>query len=278
MTPKWLIQDVFADRENVPLLVDEIKKQGMEVKIASQDAHHHKSFLDMFEPTDCVITYGSLQFEGQVNREAKWIPGAYCTLANFDCTKYYPMYGDSLLNSNYIMLPYGELERQKEFLFDKLSIDRTVFIRPNRGNKVFTGKAIYKEDWNKEIGYLGYYQVKPEELCVVAEPRNVVDEYRFVVVDGEVIAGSQYKQDDVVVKEPGYPQEAFILANNLAKRYQPDRAFVLDICKTRAGNYYLLEINSFSAAGLYACDLEPVVREVSRIALAEWKEYQDDGN
>ena len=37
----------------------------------------------------------------------------------------------------------------------------------------------------------------------------------------------------------------------------------------------VVEINSFSAAGLYCCEKEPVVREVSRIALEMWEEQME---
>jgi len=60
-------------------------------------------------------------------------------------------------------------------------------------------------------------------------------------------------------------------ACEVAGKYSPDRAWCVDVCRTRAGNYYLLEIGCFSCAGLYECDLSAVVSEVSRVSLKEWE-------
>ena len=70
--------------------------------------------------------------------------------------------------------------------------------------------------------------------------------------------------------------DAWSLASKIVKEeWQPDRAYTLDICLSD-GKYSLLEANSFSCSGLYACPVEPIVREVSRIALEEWKEYNNE--
>jgi hypothetical protein len=49
--------------------------------------------------------------------------------------------------------------------------------------------------------------------------------------------------------------------------------FTMDICKS-SGKLKLLEINSFSCAGLYDCKLDVVINEASKLAIEEWKEYQ----
>ena len=43
-------------------------------------------------------------------------------------------------------MPFGELIRRKEFIFDTLSWDvfeHKVFIRPDSGNKTFTGRNLF---------------------------------------------------------------------------------------------------------------------------------------
>ena len=87
---------------------------------------------------------------------------------------------------------------------------------------------------------------------------------------------------EIIAVCPNSPQEcfdltaaAFELADKIAKEdWSPDRAYTLDICKCY-GSYYLLEANSFSCSGLYESNTEPIVREVSRVALEEWKEYNE---
>jgi hypothetical protein len=272
LKPAWLFEsDVFD--ENISRIIHEVKRQGMRADIAHYiPLQSSQSYRDIYEPYSCVIFYGSLNFASQLMRETNWIPGAYHNTPEFDCTSYYPYLGKYLLNSNYMMLPYGELYRKRDMLFDKFGEQDTIFVRPNSGGKVFTGKLVTRDRYEKDISQLGYYHIKPRELVVVANPRNLNKEWRFIVVDGKVIAGSQYRSNDEKNVSPEVSPSAWDLAEEIAGgRYQPARAWSLDICETMAGNQYLMEIGCVSCAGWYACDPEPIVREVSRVALEEYE-------
>ena len=54
-------------------------------------------------------------------------------------------------------------------------------------------------------------------------------------------------------------------AQKMADIYQPDFAYTLDLVIDVKGNVKLLELNSFSCAGLYACDMEKIVKSVSNM-------------
>jgi len=283
MKPKWLLEsDLFE--EDLPRLVAEIKRQGFEVKVMSStiaDVYASlPNFLDFYKPEDCVIYYGPLELGYRIRREAKWVPGIFCSTENYECTNYYPKFGDYLLNSNYMMIPFGDLLRQKEFLYEKLGQKDSIFIRPNKGTKVFTGQLVYKEKFEDDLKFFQMYNLDDKELCIVAEPRNIKFEWRFVVVDNKVVTGSLYKPLQIGPKDSDCLEsyrEALVYAQNVLSDidYNPDKAWTLDICKTFAGNHYVLEVGGFSCAGLYKCKVEPIVREVSRVALEEWKEYYE---
>ena len=53
----------------------------------------------------------------------------------------------------------------------------------------------------------------------------------------------------------------------------PDPMFVIDIALSQ-GKYRLLEINGFSFASFYACDLKAIVRAAHEQALREWQDMQ----
>jgi hypothetical protein len=276
----WLLEtDVFG--EHLDRLVAEIKRQGMRVEIASYlGTHDSRTYLDLFDKDDCVVYYGSLNFAAQVQRQAPWVPGVYHNKPAYDCSRYYPaLVKYDLLNSNYVMLPYGDIKRQKDFLLDEIGSCRCVFIRPCTGSKVFTGKLICDTHFDKDVDYLGYYGISDSEMCVIARPYLVEAEWRFVAAKGRIIAGSQYRADFKSDVKADYPQEAFALARCVAEsEYDPDPVWCIDICRTKSRNYYLLEIGCFSCAGLYACDLEPIVREVSVTAVEKWQEVYDVDN
>jgi hypothetical protein len=268
----WLFEsDVFD--ENISRIIDEVKRQGMRADIAHYIPQQSgQSYKDFYEPYSCVVFYGTLNFASQLVRETNWIPGAYNNSPGFDCTSYYPHIGHYLLTEKYAMLPYGDLQRQKVSLYQAYGQSDTIFIRPNSGGKVFTGQTVSYEHFDKDVSRLGFYDVAPSELVVVSPPRNVVDEWRFIVVDKKVIAGSQYRKDNTKNVSPEVSPQARALADEVAAGpYQPARAWSLDICRTIHDNFYLLEIGCVSCAGWYACDPEPIIREISRVAGEEWE-------
>lgn len=270
MTPKWFVE-TFG-QENIELLYQSIKDNGSEL-ITSENC----IFRDMNEilsKEECVIFFGSLEFGAEVKRKAKWIPGVYCDLPKFACSNYYPRLHSYLLNQNHLFLPYGELLLKKDFLFNTLGNSDCIFVRPNTGYKLFTGKVLYKETYEKDIDKMGFYDVQPEDMCVIAEPVNIYQEYRFFVVDKQVVTGSLYKENDETKYSKEVDSKYYDYASEVADVYQPEVCFVLDIAITTDGEIKLLELNSFSCSGLYECDTNKIVEAANKVAEAEWLEYQ----
>lgn len=275
MKVKWLVEDDAFPEDTQPFL-DAIKASGFEYKIRKfKPCDTQPDFYYLFPQEDCVIFYGSLGLAKQIRRKANWIPGVYYDPPKYDCVTYYAELGKYLVNGNYMMMPFGELIRRKEYIFEHISSDRAVFIRPNRGDKIFTGKVVYKEHYEKDIEIFNISQFDKNELVVVAEPRNLAFEWRFVVVEGKVITGSQYRENDRVANDPNYPPEALKLAEEVASVYHPEPVFVVDICLTKSGQYCVMEVGCFSCAGLYACDRLAIIKAVSKIALKDWQDIND---
>lgn len=276
MKPAWLLEkDVFE--ENLAVLQDAIVSQGMDYDIVDYIPFEGMKFDRKYNPEeeDCIISYGSLGLIKQVIKQTRWIPGAWCDLKRFACSYYYPRLSRYLLNSDYILIPYGELIRQRQLLWATLSVDNCLFVRPDSGDKIFTGKVIDcdPEEYKKDIEFFGFYDVEPEDLVLVSKPQNVYEEWRLVVVNEQVIAASLYKNNGKLISEQGAPDQVWDLAREIAGVWQPETCWTLDIARTTT-DYKLIEINSFSCSGLYACDKEVIVREVSKAALEEWQEYQ----
>jgi hypothetical protein len=176
------------------------------------------------------------------------------------------------------MMPYGQIMSSKEWLYEHLGIHDTIFIRPDGGFKSFTGKAVERKFFDKDVDYFGFYGIEPHELCVIAEPRNVANEWRFLVVDNKIVAGSQYRPLQKSLSDPEpYDNEAFKYATRVLSSvdYKPDNAWMLDICRTKQDSYYVLEVGCFSCAGLYKMDTDMVVKYVSEQAERDWREFYD---
>jgi hypothetical protein len=169
------------------------------------------------------------------------------------------------------MLPFGELRRQKEFLLNTFGQAGRFFVRPDSPLKLFTGQIVSADTFEADLEFMAFYEFPIESLVVVSAPQSLDAEWRFVVVERNVITGSQYKLGGKNDVQASYDQAAMDLASRIASsEYQPDPAWVMDICRTSDGSYHLLEIGGFSFSDLYAGDKNAIVAEVSRAAWRDW--------
>ena len=274
MTPKWVIEENDALWDIAPML-EAIKQQGFEHTVQQWKPFEYDDYKRVYPGEQCVIFRGSLITAQVLRREVQWIPGVYYNVPKYTCASYYAHLGRFLLNADYILIPYGDLHRQKAFLYRCVGDSRAVFMRPDRGDKIFTGQVVDEDQFDEAVDRFGSIWANTAELVVVARPKNIKFEWRFVVVEGEIVAGSRYKVDGQSSEFPGYPAGAFEFASEVAKQYDPgDAAWVIDVCRTDNGDYRVVEIGCFSCAGLYCCDCDEVVRAVSAAALKEWESYQ----
>lgn len=278
MDVKWLIENEVFQYEDQSL-IDALEARGIEYKVCEFE-RTYEDITGTFMPDDCVVVHGSLQLGREVQRKTRWIPGVYCNLPQFECVYYYPRFGDHLLNADYMVLPFGTLKNRRGLATTNFGSDDCVFLRPSSGFKTFTGRVVELIEWYREMRDLSS-KLNPETLVLVCRPIEIVKEWRLVVTD-RVIAHSQYKEGEGIIRITGTdlkkiretPPEVIAYGEQVLKEvnFHPDPIWTLDICKTAYGDLKVLEVGSFSCAGLYACDPEPIIDEVNKLA---WREYED---
>jgi len=291
MKPKWLLEPDVFEENTIELLRTHLIGSGIDVKIIPYipfDDDLVDRCSKLYHPEDCVIFYGSLNF-GRKLQKLPWVPGVYLNEEAFKCTSYYPAIGDLLIHyDNFTMLPYGILKDKKDQLIDQFGGER-IFIRPNSGVKEFTGFVTNTHRFYDSIELAGFYDVEPDLLVLVAKAWDLQREWRFVVVDQRVISGSLYRywgetadnysSADYVLShsrsmwEECKDKQAWEIAEKCVEKYNPDRAWTIDVCQTAEEEYKILEIGCFSCAGMYGNDLGKIVEAVSKSALNEWNEY-----
>jgi hypothetical protein len=226
------------------------------------DAYRHA-----FPDNACVVTHADIDLVRRVQADGIWVPGAFAAVEHFHCSHYYAHFGKYLLNQDYTMLPLAELERQCNFLFDTFGRANAIFIRPDSPLKLFAGQLAHRDTFAKDLEFIAFYEPRPESLVVVSSPKEIKREWRFVIADQVIVAGSLYRDSGSLKAEPCDDQGAeHLAATILATGYAPERVWVMDICETADGHYHLLEIGAFSFANLYGCDKDAVVRAVSNVA------------
>ena len=101
---------------------------------------------------------------------------------------------------------------------------------------------------------------------VAAPVKEIGREWRFVIVERNVVAGSAYDPAGRTALPVALDAEAASFASSVAAKIPaPAAAYVLDVCEC-GGELRLLELNPFGGADLYACDPGAVVDALSALA------------
>lgn len=280
-TVKWVVDKYLFDEYECKLS-SLINESGSSVVFHDDlKSENFETFMkNNFTSEDIIVFHGSLQ-HGRWLSKQPYYPGVFMTMENYECLNYYGYFGDNLLNSDYVMLGLNDVLRNKNKICDTLSITgNKLFIRPSDGFKSFSGNLLSLDNFESELRILinSYGGVKSNTLVLFSSPKVITEEYRFIVVDKEVISGSLYL--DIFNKDSLKPyydrvcenQDAINFAKEMSKIYQPDVAYTIDVCKTGDGKYKLLEINSFNCASFYGNCNKDVIESVNNLAI---KEYND---
>jgi hypothetical protein len=229
----WIIQDkIFG--EETELLIKQLDDYELVKEIPDS------------APEDSIVR-GSTDFvqlyQQKFPTHRKWL-----TIENYSCDTYYPLLGDSLLNSQYLLMNWELLSQNKEIIFSKLEGDK-FFIRPNSGRKIFTGTTLTKKWWDKEleiIKNLPNSSVQNHDLVLISTFKEIKAEYRLLMHKHNIIDWSAYNDDEETRIEVDENLFDITKTNN----YYPDEYYTLDIAITKYGSK-ILELNSFVSAGLY---------------------------
>lgn len=271
MNLNWLLQtDVFD--EEMSDFISAIERNNCKYHI-----YKYIPFLENlvtpFDNEELVLTYGSINLVKRIQKTKPWIPGYWANFKHLECLFYYAHYAKFLLNHDYLILPFQEIIRQKEYLYEKFG--DPIFIRPDKADKPFTGHLINYHEFQKEINFLQDFPcLFPESTVILSSAKNIKRESRFIASDNKVITGSTYRINDELKFDCISNGSAFDLAEQIAQSiWKPDKMFVIDIAETD-DSIGLLEINSFSCSGFYDCDKNLIVQEANKQAAKEFEEYQ----
>lgn len=145
-----------------------------------------------------------------------------------------------------------------------------VFIRPCEDLKAFTGQPIDwldLQDWQARVRdgekSTRALQLNLDTPIVVASLKEVFREWRFFVVGGKVITGSQYRTMYSRDVTANVDTDVYAYAQKMVDLWQPADCYALDICETKNG-LSVIEINCFNGSGIYACDMTKAFSAVEK--------------
>lgn len=279
----WVIDELLNERQydtGFPTLAEAAEELGHKVFKTKYVpfSHELKDFIPLGSGS-CVVTHGTIQFCRQVEREhgRYWTPGLYFNQNVKSFSRYSHHLGKDLLNHDYYILPFGEVKHQvNDNCFHWFG--KSVFIKPNSGMKEFVGQVIHADSFEQDIKILHGAvadSIDDDCLCVLAQPRNIKAEFRYLIADKQMITGSEYRWDNVLdVRQDTHPL-CDELAWKIAKSdWQADTVYICDVALLddwwlRGETAKVVELNAFSSSGLYAMDTRKIVKAVSEAAERE---------
>lgn len=256
----WVLQTNIYKEIGLSKLVEALCKERITFSM-----HKVEPFTGAIVPEiiteENIFVYGTHQL-CKTAKKNEWFPGI------FEISQY--SYQDLIDNWGRTVLNYG-MQVQR---FDSvIPPSDPFFIKPDTEQKAFTGYVTSVEDFNRwQLSMYGNdivssddnRQIKPGLMVVVSKPVNIFREFRFWIVDGQIVTYSQYRANDKVEHIRYECKEAIDFVERRISQWQPSRAFVLDVAETdtEANEWKVIEINTFNCSGLYDADVSEIVRHV----------------
>jgi ATP-grasp domain, R2K clade family 3 len=202
-----------------------------------------------------VFVYGSTGL-GYVSKRCGWNPGYFDH--NLDYELMLGHYGERALNHGAVCAPLGELVHRWD----------TFFIRPVLDTKSFAGTVMtwpQLDEFRHGVQRVADHPdatLRLTDRVVMAPLVEIQAEWRFFVVDGDIVTGSRYKVGDHLDVSSEVPPAVLWFAQSCVKSWVPNKAFTLDISANSQG-LKVIEVNSANSAGVYACDVSKFVEAVN---------------
>lgn len=265
----WLIDNDLVAEEQPDL--------GSHIKSLGYSAYKLSTALDTpnikYDPECIYVFLGSFEELRRVQKNFGFPVATYGINGLINRSGYMSyLPNEWFLNEHSVMTTWGQLQNNSHRFFNRFDSDR-LFVRPNGGNKLFTGQVFEKSSIHEEMQFLDRYSsVLPETIIWIGEAKKIDREYRFWISVGKVVTWSEYSWDKTPIQNVTEPSQVVIdMAEQVAKHeWQVDRIYTVDITKYE-GEAKIIELNSFSCAGLYNCDGKQLLETVSRDILAEWE-------
>lgn len=265
---RWLVQEFLNNSSNMFRIMKALDSLGTDYLLIKLDSCNRLKVLDKetrvplddsneilnrFISNEKVMVYGSKAFV-EVTKEMNLEPGSF-TNKNFEFDVFRNHLGNELLNDDFII---GEL-------LDLEPIDEKFFIRPTGNTKLFSGMVITKEEFfswqtnerRENSPYIG-------ESLMICTIKEIEAEYRFFVVNQEIITYSSYKVGNNIDTSKIPSKDLIIYTQDMIDKFPLSKAFVIDVAETNSG-YKVVEYNNINTSGLYGCDEISLVKKINEL-------------
>lgn len=208
-----------------------------------------------------IVCFGSYSLRHSAEKYS-WSPGVF-DIGQYDFRVQLEHWGNLMLNYD------GQISSLNEVV-----IDTEAFLRPIDDTKFFAGAVFSPEElkkWQQHIINLPNHEdlnTIGETLVLVSSIKEIKAEYRYWIVAGKIVTSSRYKLEDIVKYSAEVNQHADAFVQKCIDIWQPNKAFVIDVCET-ADDFRIVEINTITSSGFYAGNIEKIVKSIIQLDTGE---------
>ncbi|MFN3152524.1 ATP-grasp domain-containing protein, partial [Bremerella sp.] len=172
-------------------------------------------------PNSPVVFHGSLGNAARIQNQLAWSPGSFCPVESFHCSSWYEAARPWLVHADWLICPAIDLVTDTASIATKLQSDGRLFVRPDSPLKPFSGRVVDTNSLTLAKLDHGFYYDDETLPVVVAPVLQIGDEWRFVVVNQQVITGSAYDPSTRKPKPVGLESAAAVFASQAASELKP---------------------------------------------------------
>lgn len=259
MKTTWIVQDNLGSTSRT---ADDLKQACAETGykyIPIQVIPFSTELPIMPETEGSFVLYGRTTLILSAYADSYWSQGIFFDEKLFTPESYVKHWGYLMLNSDQTILTIGEIEQ-----YVKTHEIDEYFIKPNDDLKQFTGQKMTSYElldfYNRTILVTNGI-VNSKTLVSISSVKEILREWRLIIVDGKVITASQY----LPIQQPFVPPEVIDFGNKCAQIHSPAGVYVMDVSFDT--DFKIIECNCFNGSGFYECDLSLIIKSVSEFVM-----------
>ena len=172
---------------------------------------------------------------------------------------------DDMLNNDVVILSLKEARN-----FMKHFKECEWFVRPDNDLKEFSGECMMTSQFNELMDKLSGANgnlLNENTRIVIAPSQEIGVEYRWFIVNGEVINGSLYRVNRRLLKNHVDDPLKIKHAQRLADKWLPHETCVMDTTRDK-----VIEFNCLNASGFYDHDIEKIILSITNYVKEKYNE------
>ncbi len=254
---QWIIQKNLTSED----VIDQIEHACREVGV---DCHAvnvipFSEHLPEFPAGKRSIFYGSTTTMYLVYQDEKYREGVFFDEKTYTVAHYLEKWQEHMLNFGAKVLTVKEVRNLN------CEKDKLFFVRPDADSKSFSGEVKRFDEidaWFERIRASEDMGITEDTKIILAEPYHITTEWRLWIVNGKVVAASQYRENFKLKTAPGCPQMVIDFAERQCAHYALNDVFVMDIGLC-GDQLYIIKCGCMNSAGFYQADICAIIRSVT---------------